>query len=109
MKYKVGDKVKIKNHVLGCCAKDDCMGFVAEMKDFVGKKLKVRDVESGIYLLEDGHGAAYSNCMIEPSGSKKSKKTVKKSKKSMKVSFTKTDHYEYITLNGDLYQKVSSI
>lgn len=107
MKYKVGDRVKIKKHVLGCCEYDNCMGFVSEMRSLVGKKLTVRDAEHGFYMLDDGHGAVYSNCMIEPATSKKTLKKV--AKKVVKKKSTKKPEFEYITFNGVLYQKVSEV
>ena len=67
MKFKVGDKVRVKKgHVVGKCEKNGCAFFQTEMKEYVGKVGKVIKVRSTNYALDiDDNEWGWSECMLE--------------------------------------------
>jgi len=63
MKFRVGDKVKVKEN-LECNATYDRTLFVCDMQRFKGKILTVRKVGDGYYKL-DGANWSFSEPMLE--------------------------------------------
>lgn len=69
MKYKVGDRVTIKEHKYGSCTKSKCTAMTGDMLQHAGKIAKITEVTPKHYYIDlDSEMYMWSECMFEKKG-----------------------------------------
>lgn len=118
MKFKVGDRVRVKAHQAGLCSDHGCAYMAPEMLGYVGKKFTVGSFHVSYrknVVFYKFNGFLFSNCMLEKVSNNRGKNPrgadgrfmlKKKDRKTeFEHIFWSFDLPDNITINGVKYVK----
>lgn len=97
MKFKIGDKVTIKQHKYGSCMRKKCATMTEEMRGLIGKTAKITKVRPKHYFINlDKETFSWSECMVEKSVKKDKTVKVKSDFKTVK------EHSTYSLIDNEI-------
>ena len=112
MKFKVGDKVRVREDLTLFKSYDGGWMFVEKMAQFRGEVVTISGVRaSGYHIEEDGGTCGWGEDMFEPDivkGDTKKKKTFKDLLKAEINKYIKTHDSDYISI-GAIQQMVDRV
>lgn len=103
---KVGDKVRIKQHVWRYCGASDCAYFTSYMERQIGKIATVKNVFDNFFYLDlDGGDSSWSDCMVE-----KITKEVPMLKAQFGIKYDRdTDPVEFFATRKDADKRIQEL